>query len=203
MKGDGDSPHRRTGARSAEPTWLTLGQAAKYLGIAQSTVRVWTDSGRLPVFYTPGGHRRFLRSDLDAFIQRNGAGSRPRGDAVVLVVDDNPKLRSFIRVNLEFDGMVVREAATAEEGLAALDEDPPDLVMLDVNLPGIDGWEMLRRVRERHGIETLPVIMFSGESEDDHAEEIGANTFVGKPLDPLALVEQAKALLRVRVTQFG
>ncbi len=203
MKGDAESPHRRTGARSAEPTWLTLGQAAKYLGIAQSTVRVWTDSGRLPVFYTPGGHRRFLRSDLDAFIQRNGAGSRPRGDAVVLVVDDNPKLRSFIRVNLEFDGMVVREAATAEEGLAALDEDPPDLVMLDVNLPGIDGWEMLRRVRERHGIETLPVIMFSGESEDDHAEEHGANTFVGKPLDPLALVEQAKALLRVRVTQFG
>jgi excisionase family DNA binding protein len=203
MKGDADSPHRRTGARSAEPTWLTLGQAAKYLGIAQSTVRVWTDSGRLPVFYTPGGHRRFLRSDLDAFIQRNGAGSRPRGDAVVLVVDDNPKLRSFIRVNLEFDGMVVREAATAEEGLAALDEDPPDLVMLDVNLPGIDGWEMLRRVRERHGIDTLPVIMFSGESEEDQSEEIGANTFVGKPLDPLALVEQAKALLRVRVTQFG
>ena len=56
---------------------------------------------------------------------------------------------------------------------------------------------------ETHGIETLPVIMFSGESEDDHAEEHGANTFVGKPLDPLALVEQAKALLRVRVTQFG
>ena len=103
MKGDADSPHRRTGARSAEPTWLTLGQAAKYLGIAQSTVRVWTDSGRLPVFYTPGGHRRFLRSDLDAFIQRNGAGSRPRGDAVVLVVDDNPTLRSFMRVNLEVE----------------------------------------------------------------------------------------------------
>jgi len=202
MKGDGDSPHRRTGARSAEPTWLTLGQAAKYLGIAQSTVRVWTDSGRLPVFYTPGGHRRFLRSDLDAFIQRNGAGSRPRGDAVVLVVDDNPKLRSFIRVNLEFDGMVVREAATAEEGLAALDEDPPDLVMLDVNLPGIDGWEMLRRVRERHGIDSLPVMMFSGKTEGgtEKAQAGGANAFVGKPLDPIGLVEQAKAMLRVRVT---
>jgi len=202
MKGDGESPHRRTGARSAEPTWLTLGQAAKYLGIAQSTVRVWTDSGRLPVFYTPGGHRRFLRSDLDAFIQRNGAGSRPRGDAVVLVVDDNPKLRSFIRVNLEFDGMVVREAATAEEGLAALDEDPPDLVMLDVNLPGIDGWEMLRRVRERHGIDSLPVMMFSGKTEGgtEKAQAGGANAFVGKPLDPIGLVEQAKAMLRVRVT---
>ena len=118
------------------------------------------------MFYTPGGHRRFLRSDLDSFIQRNGAGSRARGDAVVLVVDDDPRLREFIRVNLEFDGMVVREAATAEEGLAALDEDPPDLVMLDVTLPGIDGWEMLSRVREKHGIDTLPVIMFSGKVDD-------------------------------------
>jgi excisionase family DNA binding protein len=195
---------RRSGAQSAEPNWLTLGQAAKYLGIAQSTVRVWTDSGRLPVFYTPGGHRRFLRSDLDSFIQRNGAGSRARGDAVVLVVDDDPRLREFIRVNLEFDGMQVREASSAEEGLAALDEDPPDLVMLDVTLPGIDGWEMLSRVREKHGIDTLPVIMFSGKVDDgDGAEERGATAFIGKPLDPLSLVEQAKALLRVRVTQFG
>jgi excisionase family DNA binding protein len=195
--------HRRTGAHAAEPNWLTLVQAARYLGIAQSTVRVWTDSGRLPVFYTPGGHRRFLRSDLDAFIQRNGAGSRARGDAVVLIVDDDPRLREFIRVNLEFDGMRVREAASAEEGLAALDEDPPDLVMLDVTLPGIDGWEMLSRVRERHGVEALPVVMFSGKVDDgDNAQERGASAFVGKPLDPLALVEQAKALLRVRVTQF-
>ncbi len=98
----------------------------------------------------------------------------------------------------------MREAATAEEGLAALDEDPPDLVMLDVTLPGIDGWEMLSRVREKHGIDTLPVIMFSGKVDDgDGAEERGASAFIGKPLDPLSLVEQAKALLRVRVTQFG
>ena len=170
---------------------------------AQSTVRAWSDAGRLPVFYTPGGHRRFKRDDLDGFLSRNGAGSRPRNAATVLVVDDDPRLRELIRVNLEYDGMTVIEAGTAEEGLRALEADPPDLVMLDVMMPGIDGWEMLRRVRERHGIETLPVIMFSGESEDDHAEEHGANTFVGKPLDPLALVEQAKALLRVRVTQFG
>ena len=200
-----EEPRRRSAARSAEPAWLTLGQAAKYLGIAQSTVRVWTDSGRLPVFYTPGGHRRFQRSDLDTFIQRNGAGSRPRGDAVVLVVDDDARMRSFIRVNLEFDGIVVREAASAEEGLDSLEDDPPDLVMLDVNLPGIDGIEMLRRVRERHGIDSLPVIMFSGQSDVAvEATEVGANAFVSKPaLDPLALVEQVKGMLRVRVTQFN
>jgi excisionase family DNA binding protein len=184
-------------------SWLTLGQAAKLLGVAQSTVRAWSDAGRLPVFYTPGGHRRFKEDDLHAFLSRNGAGSRPRNAATVLIVDDDPRLREVIRVNLEYDGMVVKEASTAEEGLRALEGgDPPDLVMLDVMMPGMDGWEMLRRVREQHGLESLPVIMFSGKADGgrEKARAGGAQSFVGKPLDPLALVEQAKALLRVRVT---
>ncbi len=182
--------------------WLTLGQAAKVLGVAQSTVRAWSDGGRLPVFYTPGGHRRFKSDDLDAFLSRNGAGSRPRNAATVLIVDDDPRLRELIRVHLEYDGMTVIEAATAEEGLRALEADPPDLVMLDVMMPGIDGWEMLRRMRERHGIESLPVMMFSGKTEGgvEKATAGGAQAFVGKPLDPIGLVEQAKAMLRVRVT---
>ncbi len=182
--------------------WLTLGQAAKLLGVAQSTVRAWSDAGRLPVFYTPGGHRRFKESDLESFLTRNGAGSRPRNAATVLIVDDDSRLRELIRVNLEYDGMTVREAGTADEGLRALDDDPPDLVLLDVMMPGLDGWAMLQRVRERHGLEALPVIMFSGKTDGgaERAHASGAQAFVGKPLDPLALVEQAKALLRVRIT---
>jgi len=183
-------------------SWLTLGQAAKLLGVAQSTVRAWSDAGRLPVFYTPGGHRRFKEEDLHAFMSRNGAGSRPRNAATVLIVDDDPRLREVIRVNLEYDGMIVREATNAEEGLRALEGDVPDLVMMDVMMPGLDGWQMLQRVRERHGLDSLPVIMFSGKADGgaEKARAGGAQAFVGKPLDPLQLVEQAKALLRVRVT---
>ena len=59
---------------TAEPDWLTLGQAASFLGVAQSTIRKWSDDGKVPAFYTPGGHRRFRRADLEAFI----AGSVPR-----------------------------------------------------------------------------------------------------------------------------
>jgi excisionase family DNA binding protein len=179
--------------------WLTLGQAAKVLGVAQSTVRAWSDAGRLPVFYTPGGHRRFKRDDLDGFLSRNGAGSRPRNAATVLVVDDDPRLRELIRVNLEYDGMTVIEAGTAEEGLRALEADPPDLVMLDVMMPGIDGWEMLRRVQERHGVGTIPVIMFSGKVDEASAEraaEHGAQAFIGKPFDPTQLIESTKQLIR-------
>ena len=59
-----------------EPDWLTLGQAAKYLGMAQSTIRKWSDNGRVPAFYTPGGHRRYRRSDLETFLDRSGPGGK-------------------------------------------------------------------------------------------------------------------------------
>lgn len=48
-------------------TWMTVGQAARYLGVSEPTLRKWTDDGRIPVFRTPGGHRRYLRDELDAF----------------------------------------------------------------------------------------------------------------------------------------
>src|SRR3954447_1008666 len=144
--------------------WMTLGQAAKYLGVAQSTIRKWSDLGRVPAFYTPGGHRRYRRNALDAFLGRSGPGKPARGP-LVLVVDDDPQVREVVRVNLEMEGYTVREAANAEEGLAAVEDDAPDLILLDVMMPQIDGWEMLRRVQVRHGIGSIPVVMFSGQLE--------------------------------------
>jgi excisionase family DNA binding protein len=191
---------RRSRGRQAGggPDWLTLGQAATYLGVAQSTVRKWSDGGRLPAFYTPGGHRRFRRRDLDTFLS-GSRGPRSSGSPLVLVVDDDERLREFVRVNLEMDGYFVREAANAEEGLAALEEESPDLILLDVMMPGMDGWDMLRRVQERHGVGTIPVIMFSGKVEEDTAEraaEEGAQAFFGKPFDPQQLIESTKQLIR-------
>jgi excisionase family DNA binding protein len=178
--------------------WLTLGQAAAFLGAAQSTVRKWADGGRVPAFYTPGGHRRFRRADLEAFLAgpRGGSGPRSAG-ASVLVVDDDPGLREFIRANLEAEGYSVREAGSASEGLAALDEEPPDLILLDALMPKMDGWEMLRRVQERHGVDAIQVIMYSGKVEEaGKAEERGAQAFIGKPFDPAKLLEATKQLLR-------
>src|SRR6266513_3944008 len=108
-------------AAAGESDWLTLGQAAKFLGVAQSTIRKWSDVGRVPAFYTPGGHRRYRRGDLETFLERSGPGGRESGP-LVLVVDDDPRLREFIRINLETEGYAVREAGSAEEGLSALED---------------------------------------------------------------------------------
>lgn len=184
-----------------QPEWLTLGQAAKYLGVAQSTMRKWSDVGRVSAFYTPGGHRRYRRSDLDQFLDRSGrSGTSTDQGPVVLIVDDDERLREYVRVNLEIEGYTVREAASADEGFASLEEESPDLILLDVMMPKVDGWEMLRRVQEKHGVGAIPVIMFSGKVDERSAAEAtsrGAQGFIGKPFDPRALIESTKQLLPV------
>ncbi|HEU5212489.1 MAG TPA: response regulator [Gaiellaceae bacterium] len=196
-----DTSRYRRPPVGAEPDWLTLGQAAKYLGVAQSTIRKWSDVGRLPAFYTPGGHRRYRRGDLDAFLERSASPSRAQtGGPSILIVDDDDRIREFVRVNLEMEGYIVREAASAEEGLSALEAEPPDLILLDVMMPQVDGWEMLRRVQERHGVGAIPVIMFSGKVDDEtlaDAEARGAQAFIGKPFNPQQLIESTKQLLPV------
>jgi excisionase family DNA binding protein len=193
----GDNPSGPAAENAAPADWLTLGQAAKYLGVAQSTIRKWSDSGRLPAFYTPGGHRRFRRGDLDRFLGSSTSG--PAASSRVLIVDDDEGLRTFLRAALEADGCTVREAASAEEGLAALEEELPDLILLDVEMPQMNGLEMLRRVRERHGVETIPVVLFSGKVEaEEAAEEAGAQAFIGKPFDPAQLLASTRQILRAR-----
>ena len=191
-------PNRR--APASEPDWLTLGQAAKFLGVAQSTIRKWSDQGRVPAFYTPGGHRRYRRRDLDVFLDRSGPAGGTQTGPLVLIVDDDERLREYVRVNLEMEGYAVREAGSAEEGLEVLNELSPDLILLDVMMPQVDGWEMLRRVQERHGVGSIPVIMFSGKVDENsmqEAEARGAQGFLGKPFNPQQLIDRAKQLLPV------
>jgi excisionase family DNA binding protein len=188
-----------SGARrgQGETEWLTLGQAANYLGVAQSTIRKWTDQGTLPAIKTPGGHRRYRRADLELFLERSRPG-RPSRGPLILIVDDDAGLRGFVRAALEYEGYAVREASSAEEGLEALEQESPDLILLDVMMPQVDGWEMLRRVQERHGVGSIPVLMFSGKVDERAAADAasrGAHGFIGKPFDPQQLIESAKQML--------
>jgi len=164
-------------------------------------MRKWSDGGRVSAFYTPGGHRRYRRSDLDRFLQRSGKSDNAAIDApLVLIVDDDARLREYVRVNLEAEGYLVREAESAEAGLAALEERSPDLILLDVMMPQVDGWEMLRRVQDKHGVGAIPVIMFSGKVDERAVAEAakrGVQGFIGKPFDARALIESTKQLLPV------
>ena len=182
-----------------EPEWLTLGQAARYLGVAQSTIRKWSDNGRVRVYKTPGRHRRYRLDDLDAFLERSGP--EPRRGPVVLIVDDDDRLREYVRVNLELEGYTVREAGSAEEGMRVLDDSRPDLILLDVMMPKISGFEVCKRLRANPVSRDIAVLMITAldqPSDIDRAVEAGTNDFLTKPINKAELLLRVRAALRSR-----
>ena len=116
----------------------------------------------------------------------------------ILVVEDNPLNLKLVRDVLEFAGYHVIEARSGEEGLRAAQEDPPDLVLMDLQLPGIDGTETLRRLRQGSLGRSVPVVAVtaSAMAEDrTRAALAGFDGFVEKPISVRALPAQVEAFL--------
>lgn len=114
----------------------------------------------------------------------------------ILVVDDERRMVGFIRLNLEQDGFEVIEAYNGTEALDRLRDSLPDLILLDVMMPDIDGFEVLRTIRE---VSQVPVIMLTAKGEEEDVVkglELGADDYVTKPFSPRELVSRVKAVLR-------
>jgi DNA-binding response OmpR family regulator len=114
----------------------------------------------------------------------------------ILVVDDEPRMIGFIRMNLELEGHQVTEAHNGLEALEAIRTRLPDLVLLDVMMPELDGYETLRMLREFSGI---PVIMLTAKGEENdrvYGLELGADDYITKPFGPRELSSRIKAVLR-------
>jgi two-component system KDP operon response regulator KdpE len=122
---------------------------------------------------------------------------------VILVVDDEERMARFIRLNLEHDGFQVVEAYRGMQAIQALRDQMPDLIILDVMMPDLDGFEVLKLIRE---INTVPVIMLTAKGEEDDRVkglELGADDYVTKPFSPRELVSRVKAVLRRNETASG
>ncbi|PKN86717.1 MAG: DNA-binding response regulator [Chloroflexi bacterium HGW-Chloroflexi-8] len=114
----------------------------------------------------------------------------------ILLIDDDALLRRSLAFNLEQSGYTVRTAATAEDGIAQADQQRPDLILLDINLPGMDGLDALRKL---HGEMKIPVIMLTArrrELDEVLGLELGADDYVTKPFDFTVLLAHVKAVLR-------
>lgn len=114
----------------------------------------------------------------------------------ILVVDDDPKIRRLMRVELRASDYQVTEAANGEEALDLVARDEPSLVLLDLMLPGIDGLEVLRRLRETSSV---PVIIISAKHQDlDRIRglQLGADDYITKPFNTEEVIERVRAVLR-------
>ena len=131
-------------------------------------------------------------------------GERKR--ARILVVDDEPEIVKAIRTNLEMEGYEVLEAYNGPDALRIAREERPDLMVLDVLMPEMDGWEVLEKMRADPEFRDTPVIMLTALAQaHDIARswEVGADSHLVKPFDPLELITLVKRLLRSKQGEGG
>jgi len=117
----------------------------------------------------------------------------------VLVVDDEPDIALICNLALTLAGFEVEERSTGQSALDYLAEFSPDVVLLDLRLPDLSGWEVLERLRERDQLESLRVILFSAHaSAAQSAVEAGCVSFIAKPFTPDDLVAHVNAAVQTR-----
>jgi len=117
----------------------------------------------------------------------------------VLIVDDDPDIVGLVRYNLSHAGYDVQTASTGREALHLIQKLPPDLIVLDVMLPDVDGLEVCRTVRQQSPTRRIPILMLTAKGEEiDRVVgfELGADDYVSKPFSPRELVLRVKSILR-------
>jgi DNA-binding response OmpR family regulator len=116
----------------------------------------------------------------------------------VLVIDDEAPIRLLCRVNLEAEGMTVSEAADGPSGLEKAREDRPDVILLDVMMPGLDGWRVAEQLIDDPGTRGIPIVFLTARAEfRDRAKglDIGGVDYITKPFNPLELAPLVRDLL--------
>ena len=117
---------------------------------------------------------------------------------VILIVEDNERNLKLLRDVLEYAGYDVRVARTAEDGITLAVKEPPDLVLMDLQLPGIDGMEALRRLRENPRTAEIPVVAVTAQAmkqDRERALDAGFNGYIEKPISVRAFPDQVRGFL--------
>jgi len=119
--------------------------------------------------------------------------------AKIIVVEDEEDIRELLCYNLSKEGYEVIEVATGEEGLEAAQSETPDLMILDIMLPGIDGLDVCRKLKYNEATSNIPIVMLSAKGEESDVViglELGADDYISKPFSPKILMARIKNVLR-------
>lgn len=184
----------RNSQKSGEQQYLTPTQVADMFKVSPITVRQWSSSGKLKCQTTPGGHRRYLPSDIEEFAKTSGINltTSESGPKRVLIVEDDAQLGHLLEEFIsELDSEL--EVYRAEDGFRAgelLHTVHPDLILLDLMMPGMNGFEVCERVKRDSKTRDIKVVAMTGYSSEHNVNRIlaaGAETCLSKPIDFAAL----------------
>lgn len=187
-----------------EKAVYTTYDISKICHVDLTTVIGWIEKGILPGYRTPGGHRRVKKEDLIEFLKKYhlplpaewATGEKKK----ILIIDDEPKilsycLRALKKLKLE------SEIETADDGFSGgrkISTFLPDLVILDLRLPGVDGFELCREIRGDERLKKTKILAITAYDSPETKEKIiasGANAYLGKPFDMADLIKSVESLI--------
>jgi len=116
----------------------------------------------------------------------------------IMVIEDELDLLKIITFRIKKSGYEIITATDGNTGIALIEEHRPDLILLDLRIPGIDGWEVCRRIKGHKQLCYIPVILLSAsvcEINDETVKQIGAQDYLRKPFEPQSLIEKIKKLI--------
>jgi len=117
----------------------------------------------------------------------------------ILVMDDDPVIQKLLTVNFEMEGYRVVTAGDGVEGLERVKEHQPDIVLVDIMMPRMDGFEVLHRLKDDPATASIPVVVLSAKAQATDIQtgvEAGADDYITKPFDPLELLDKVTALIK-------
>lgn len=178
--------------------YLTPHEVAELLMVAPSTVRHWSSEGKIHSLVTPGGHRRFLRSEIDRFSRENGLTLLPPNTETpesetpdsetlrILVIDDDQDVTQFLTKAFKLvDGPVtVQVANNGFDAGRIVNHFRPQVVLLDLMMPGIDGFEVCRTIKQDPAISDTRIVAMTGFYDQNNVNwilEAGAESCLQKP----------------------
>lgn len=164
-----------------EKEYCSTSEAAQRLGLSLGTVQQMVENGQLEGWKTAGGHRRIRVSSIEEFRARSMADNtqsqpRPAANSLqVLVAEDDRILQKLYEHTLSSWGLPlqIRLVSSGIDGLLEIGRVPPDLLITDLRMPGIDGFEMIRRLRADPQLQELDIVVVSGLTEDEILENGG------------------------------
>ena len=180
---------------------FSIPQAAKYCSISRVTLWRWVKSGKLKTFITPGGHHRILKKDLEAFMNANRMNildSNGYNQKSILIVDDDPKMRALLRNMLSSENFLVEEAADGFEAGIKVMQVNPALIILDLHMPQMDGFEVCRQIKENSNTSHIKIIVLTAldaPGTKERVMELGADAYLRKPARKNTLLREIHELL--------
>ncbi|MCJ7686082.1 MAG: response regulator, partial [Desulfobacteraceae bacterium] len=181
---------------------FTIPRAAEHCGVSRWTIWKCVKAGTLKASLTPGGHHRILKKDLEAFARKKGmyplGNYQPPKKNKILIVDDDREIREMLTRMLRIHKYETDTASDGFEAGAKVERLKPDLIILDLFMPGMDGFEVCRRLKEDPGSADLKILILTGYDSNQNRERImaqGADDYLVKPVDNNIFFRHVESLL--------